>query len=133
MRTILFLSFACFLFTACNQGANQNANPAEGPIYSILNPTDFATKIKTGGQLIDVRTPEEMSQGAISGAILIDYNADGFETKIKTLKKDQPVLLYCRSGGRSGKTAQMLQKLGYSEIYDLEGGFMAWSKAFPSK
>ena len=79
-------------------------------------------------QLIDVRTPKEYDDGHINDAILIDYFSDDFKTKVQEFDKEKPLYLYCRSGGRSGKASKILKELGFKEIYDLKGGYLAWSK-----
>lgn len=79
-------------------------------------------------QLIDVRTPKEYEQDHIENAILIDYFSEDFKTKIQELDKDKPVYLYCKSGKRSEKSSKILADLGFTEIVNLKGGFMAWSK-----
>jgi rhodanese-related sulfurtransferase len=43
--------------------------------------------------------------------------------------KQQPVLVYCRSGSRSGHACQMLTKAGFDDVYNLAGGVMAWESA----
>jgi rhodanese-related sulfurtransferase len=43
------------------------------------------------------------------------------------LDKKNPIYLYCRSGNRSKKSADILIKLGFSEVYDLKGGFVEWN------
>jgi len=94
-----------------------------------LNIVEFNSAItKDNVQLIDVRTPKEYEQGHIPNAIVIDYFADDFATKAKTLDKNKPVYLYCRSGKRSAKASKKLQTLGFTQIYDLEGGYLKWSK-----
>jgi len=77
-------------------------------------------------QLIDVRTPEEFNGGTIEGAINIDFLASDFETKIEELAKDQPVYLFCKSGGRSGQAKLILAEHGFSEINNLIGGYSQW-------
>ncbi len=78
-------------------------------------------------QLIDVRTPAEVAAGAIPGAVNIDFYDDQFEKKIGALDPNRPIMVYCKSGGRSGKSAQALKKMGCKEVYDLAGGYTAWS------
>ncbi len=79
-------------------------------------------------QLIDVRTPEEYNLGHINGAVNIDYkNENIFYRSFKKLDKSKPVYLYCRSGNRSKKSADILIELGFSRIYDLKGGFIEWN------
>ena len=77
-------------------------------------------------QLVDVRTPEEFSEGYIKNAQNIDYNSPTFEQDILKLNKDKPVMLYCHSGGRSAKCAQKLKDAGFKKIYDLKGGISKW-------
>ncbi len=94
-----------------------------------LNIVEFNSAItKDNVQLIDVRTPKECEQGHIPNAIVIDYFADDFITKAKTLDKNKSVYLYCRSGKRSAKASKKLQTLGFTQVYDLEGGYLKWSK-----
>ncbi len=80
-------------------------------------------------QLVDVRTPSEFSEGYISYAENINVMASDFEQKIQKLDKEKPVYIYCRSGQRSNKAAQKMKELGFEEIYDLEGGILAWEKS----
>ncbi len=77
-------------------------------------------------QLIDIRRPEEFAAGHIKDAKNIDFYSEDFEKlMIQELDLGQPVYLYCRSGGRSGKAATKLSALGY-KIYDLKGGILDW-------
>jgi rhodanese-related sulfurtransferase len=80
-------------------------------------------------QLIDVRTPEEVSFGIIEGAQHIDYYDPEFASKMKRLNKDKPVVVYCAAGGRSAQTGEVLKNLGFNDVYDLTGGFRHWQEA----
>jgi rhodanese-related sulfurtransferase len=94
----------------------------------LLTPSDFKTEIDIDNvQLIDVRTPEEFKEGHIKGAINIDFYSEEFESEFNKLDKEQPVYLYCRSGYRSNESAIKLSKMGFKEIYDLEGGFLNYN------
>jgi rhodanese-related sulfurtransferase len=79
--------------------------------------------------VLDVRTPEEFAQGHLSGAVLADYKSSDFEAQLKKLDRSKPVLLYCRTGNRSGKSLPTLQRLGFGKIYHFTGGTTAWKKA----
>jgi rhodanese-related sulfurtransferase len=48
---------------------------------------------------------------------------------VKVVDPKKPVLVYCRSGGRSAKAAKQMKDLGFVEISDLDGGITAWKKA----
>lgn len=77
-------------------------------------------------QLIDVRTLEEYEQGHIKNALLVDYFSDDFKDQINRLDKSKPVYFYCRSGRRSAKASKISSKLGFKEIYNVKGGYLAW-------
>jgi rhodanese-related sulfurtransferase len=77
-------------------------------------------------QLIDVRTSEEFSEGHIENAVNIDVTANDFDAKVASLDKEKPVMVYCKSGGRSAKASARLKELGFKTITDLEGGITNW-------
>ena len=83
---------------------------------------------KDGAQLIDVRTSREFSAGTIDGAKNIDYNGETFEKQMKKLDKTKPVLVFCAAGGRSENAAELLKEWGFTEVYDLEGGYNGWKE-----
>lgn len=93
-----------------------------------INAKDFRNLIATDSVLImDVRTPEEFKEGHIFGAINIDWkNQDEFISKITTLAKDNTILVYCRSGHRSGLATQYLKEQGFEKLYNLETGIEGW-------
>jgi len=78
--------------------------------------------------LLDVRTPEEWSQGSIEGATKINFFDSDFSDKLTQLDNSSPVLVYCKSGGRSAKATLILEKAGFNEVYNLLGGYNAYSK-----
>lgn len=81
-------------------------------------------------QLLDVRTEEEWNEGHLEGAVRADVTEKDFETAVKKVTDPtKPVLVYCRSGGRSARAAKRLEALGYKVVYDLDGGITAWKKA----
>lgn len=74
--------------------------------------------------LIDVRSPEEYSQGALPGSTLVPF-WDAMRGRI-LLPKDTPLLLVCAVGGRSLAVGRYLAAQGYREVYNLKGGLDAW-------
>lgn len=86
--------------------------------------------IADGIQLLDVRTEEEWNEGHLKGAKRVDITAEGFLEKAKaTLDPKKPVLVYCRSGGRSAKATKALREAGFTTVHDMDGGITAWQKA----
>ena len=80
--------------------------------------------------LIDVRTAEEHEDGCIPGTdYLIDVLEDSFsELCDKTLPDSSTVAIYCRSGKRSQKAAQILSSKGH-KVYELESGYNGWKES----
>ena len=112
------------MFIALSNCSCKNDTSSEIQVISI---EEMQTILKMDEvQLVDVRTPEEFSEGYIKNAQNIDFNSPTFEQDILKLNKDKPVMLYCHSGGRSAKCAQKLKDAGFKKIYDLEGGISKW-------
>ena len=102
-----------------------------------LDPDTFHDLLQKRPQikLIDVRKQEEYDEGHIAGAQLLPVQELSQE-RIDALdvKKDDEVLLYCRSGGRSGHALHTMKTLGYTNVKHLDGGIMAWEeKKLPVK
>ncbi len=77
--------------------------------------------------ILDVRTPDEYSEGHIEKSVNIDFNANDFKTKINELDKNKTYLVYCRSGNRSSKAIKVMEQLGFKEAYNI-GSIMNWQK-----
>jgi rhodanese-related sulfurtransferase len=94
----------------------------------VLAPEVFKKQIKKKRkiQLLDVRTPEEYAEGHLKNAQNLNFHNENFKSQIAQLNKKKPIYLYCRSGGRSGKTATMLKEMGFTQVYDLQGGITQW-------
>ena len=82
-------------------------------------------------QLIDLREPKEFEAGHILGARNIPMTQ--FKNRSKEIRPDLPVYLYCQNSGRSARAALSLKKKGYSQIYQLQGGFKTWTGKVKSK
>jgi len=101
---------------------------------TLLPPADFKKKIEntTNPVIVDVRTPEEYSDGHLPDAVNIDWEGNHFDHQIQTLDKNASVFVYCYGGGRSSDAAEEMRKHGFKNVYDLKGGYAAWKKAgFP--
>lgn len=97
----------------------------------LLSPDEFDGKLARSGQaiLLDVRTPGEYREGHLANALNIDYRGTDFKDKIARLDKTKPVFVYCLAGGRSAAAAEILQKNGFKEVYDMNGGYLKWTAA----
>jgi rhodanese-related sulfurtransferase len=95
-----------------------------------LAPQEFESKMKElkNITLVDVRTPAEFAQGHLANALLLDIYSPDFKTQLAKLDKSKPVFVYCAAGGRSNSAAQTLAGMGFTVVYDLQGGINAWKK-----
>jgi len=138
MNKMLFLTlFLLFGLNSCQSQSGEKAaditgNPvgqAGSTSFEDLGPVTFKAKMtEPDVVLLDVRTPEEIAQGKIEGAIEINFYDENFSAKMKGLEKDKTYLIYCRSGNRSGKACKIMSEQGFKKLYNLKGGYTAWSQ-----
>lgn len=95
--------------------------------YHLLGPAEFEAQIAaTPEHVVNVHVPYE---GELPGTTeFIDYQAIGGDERLPA-DKSAPVLLYCRSGRMSKIAADTLSAEGYTNLYDLSGGMVAWEEA----
>jgi rhodanese-related sulfurtransferase len=118
MKSVLFILFLSVHVGAfCQKG------------IKMVDVDTFTKLISQGdSQLLDVRTSKEFKQGNIEGSINIDYWKSDFIEQVKNkFDKSKPLYIYCAGGGRSGMASENLKKKGFKLIYDLEGGYEAYS------
>lgn len=85
---------------------------------------DYATAVGTNGQLVDVREPLEVANGTIPGSINIPLGE--LDSRLQELDPSRPVVLLCRSRGRSTQAARFLTANGFAEVVNLSGGMLAY-------
>lgn len=114
----LFL-FLSSLFSCQQKGDFKSMDVAE--FDSLIQDEDI--------QRLDVRTLAEYSEGHIAKATNINVMDDSFASMADSLlQKDKPIAVYCRSGKRSKKAAEILSNKGY-KVFELDKGFNAWQEA----
>jgi thioredoxin len=116
-----------FAVLSCNGQTSKNVKTIEAAA--------FAEKIAAtpNAQILDVRTPEEYVSGHIDNAVNVNWNGTDFVAKAAALDKTKPVFVYCKSGGRSKQASAKLEELGFTTIYELQGGMLKWDAAGLSK
>ena len=118
MKNILFLLSTVILFSCVNTNSQ---------IIEDINAEKFRQFIEKGdGIIIDVRTSQEFNSGHIIDATNIDFYSEDFTDKLKIVRKDVPIYVYCRSGGRSSSAANKMEKLGFTKVYNMLGGIGSW-------
>lgn len=129
MKTTLKLTILVLvtvLGISCNT-KSQTKPDEKTTTISVISPTEFKEK-SVNHKIIDVRTPEEFSEGHIEGAVNINFFDPTFLDQIAKYNKNEPLYIYCRSENRSGKAAKKMTDLGFEQIYNLEGGLLNWMK-----
>ena len=79
--------------------------------------------------VVDVRPVADFSQGHIINAVNLPMNA--FQNQLGQLKKHQgkPIIVSCRSGAQSSQACRHLRSAGFTDVYNLKGGMLAWQNA----
>lgn len=127
---VLAIMFSA-VFASCQE---REGDQAQNQVVQLLQPQKFDDAVKAGKevQLVDVRTQGEFSTGHLANALNFDIQGAEFEKQVSTLSKDKPVYVYCRSGGRSARAAEQLEKMGFKQVFNMDGGIMAWkAKGLP--
>jgi len=92
-----------------------------------LSPREYDQK--KGLAMLDTRTTKEYEAGHIPGAVHVPLSDIG--DKVKKLKKDKELMVYCNNGSRSIWAIKRLMGMGYKNLYNLKGGFDAWKRIHP--
>ena len=100
---------------------------AATPSVTLLSGAEFARTFSEtpGAVLLDVRTPAEFAAGHISGAVNMDYESPNFKAEVAALSPETPYFIYCRSGRRSGLSAEIMKEAGIVRVVDLAGGIVS--------
>ncbi len=112
MKKIFTILIMIFLVTACS-----------GSKYEAIDTNKALQLIDDGAIILDVRTVEEFNREHIPNAINIpldQIDTIGFD-------KDSTIIVYCQTGMRSKEAILKMVDLGYTSLYNLDGGLLNWS------
>ncbi|APV44410.1 Rhodanese-related sulfurtransferase [Dehalogenimonas formicexedens] len=131
LKVLIMTALLTATFVGC---AGSPSDTAPNQTIRKISVAEAKTLIQTNAGkadfvVLDVRTPSEFSQGHLSGAINIDYNAGNFQAEVSKLDKNKRYLVYCRTSHRSGLAVDIMKDLGFKEVYDMDGGIEAWMSA----
>ena len=111
----------------------QPANP-DVPVTLDAKAFRDRSKSEPNAVILDVRTPEEVSQGMIPGAKPLNFRASDFSSKLGELDKNKTYFVYCKGGGRSSKTIDLMKSSGFKHVHELKDGYDGWVEAgYPVK
>jgi rhodanese-related sulfurtransferase len=96
----------------------------------LITVTELQDRLSKGEQvnLVDVRELSEHKEFNIGGKLIPLGNIQAMEVDQIESLKEQELILYCRSGNRSGQACQILDMLGFTNTKNLQGGMLAWQK-----
>lgn len=107
---------------ACGAPSGRGSNLSPAKADSLIQ----AHKSDSSFLLLDIRTPQEYAMGHMPHAKLVDFYAPNFQSEIAKLPRNAPILLYCRSGNRSGQALDLMQGMGFTDVRHLAGGINLW-------
>lgn len=111
-----------FTLLNCKQTAVQQS--------TLLEPQEMKEFLSSDDiLLVDVRTPKEFNAGHIKNAINVDFKSSKFDEEVQKLDTTKTLVIYCRSGRRSGMSTPDFLKAGFKEVHDLKGGVLNWQKS----
>jgi adenylyltransferase/sulfurtransferase len=93
-----------------------------------ITPQELAERLKSVDRpfLLDVRNPYEVAIATIPGTSLV-ISLDQLPERLTELDKDADMVIYCRSGARSGRAVEFLRYHGFQKAVNLAGGILRWS------
>lgn len=123
--TWIAILFIGIVIASCNSTDSSQTKEAPKNIpaseaLSLVQDTSIIT--------IDVRTKEEVDSGYIEGAdLFFDVKSPEFTEQIATLDRSKTYLVYCHSGKRAAKAANILSEAGFNNVYNMTGGYSTWT------
>lgn len=98
----------------------------------IITADDVKFRLESGEKLnlVDVREPHENAEFNIGGVLVPLGKVQTMQIEEIEDLKNEEVIVYCRSGNRSGQAALMLETFGFTDVKNLAGGMLAWKERF---
>jgi rhodanese-related sulfurtransferase len=137
IRTLRFapvvLVIALAISAGCTGTQTSAANATSG--HTDLSVEEFKQMVdQFQGQpgeatILDVRTPSEFERERLRDAVNLDVSAGVFSDRVARLDRGKTYLVYCQSGTRSARAAQIMSGLGFTKVYNMRGGIAKWKDA----
>ena len=135
LSLVLALALGAGVLSACQSnsagstgtGSSAATSDAATPAVRTISGAEAIELMKseTDYVIVDVRTESEYAEGHVPGAMLIPLDTISGSEVAELPNKDQLIMLYCRSGNRSGQAAGIMEGMGYTNIVDF-GGIIDW-------
>ncbi len=132
------LLLAAASLAGCSSGTTQTTDtPADtpaaeqsvSPAVTLVDAPTAQALIDKGVPVLDVRRPDEFAAGHVEGAVNINLEDPAFADEVAALDATSPWVVYCRTGRRSAVAAAQMESAGFTRLYDMSGGIVAWEQA----
>lgn len=120
-----YLPFMAAVFVALSLIAC-SPSPTSGDSVSAREVYELIQKHPDEVLVLDVRTPQEVAEGTVPGAVVMNFYDTGFKERLAALDRGKTILVYCHSGGRSAATIEMLRSMGFADVRHMGGGIIEW-------
>ena len=124
MKNCILFGLVLFVGLSCNKGGNEIEMVSPEQVYEAVYNSD-----QSDIQLVDVRKESEYEVRHLKDAQNICVSSEDFKQKVAVLDKSKPVYVYCKGGGESAQAAQILKEMGFTKVYDLQGGIDNWQES----
>ena len=130
IATLVVVGLGLVWFISKPSAQNSSGDPisTQSSAVQLISPSEFAERVREKNAfIVDVHTPEQTHIPGTNAVIPFDQiqsNKDKLPTD-----KSTPILVYCRSGSMSSKASAEIAALGYTTVYDLEGGTNAYKES----
>ncbi|MEL6534325.1 MAG: rhodanese-like domain-containing protein [Bacteroidota bacterium] len=139
VKPLNYLVLSCMVVAmmACGVGATASADSSapERQVAQAVTAEELQGLLQTPDDnrvVLDVRTPAEVAEGIIEGAMVMDFRSADFETLLQKLDRDKHYFVVCASGRRSGRTQAIMNTMGFGQVTNVEGGMNGWkAKGYP--
>ena len=93
-----------------------------------ITPTELNRRLDSGEPIVVIDVRESWELAIMSLPFARPIRMIEILSRLAEIPHDCPVVIFCRTGSRSTRTVEMLQLRGYNNVYNLEGGILAWAR-----
>lgn len=137
IRTLRFAPVVLVLALAISAGCTGTPSSAANATstYTDLSVDEFKQMVdQSQGQpgetvILDVRTSTEFERERLRDAVNLDVSLGVFGDRVARFDRQKTYLVYCQSGTRSARAAQIMGELGFAKVYNMRGGIAKWKDA----
>lgn len=127
--SFLFFAILTLVIVSCNNVQKTNDKVMTKTIEVVAPKAMYEILLKDpSAQLVDVRTKDEFAVSHLKDAQNICVTDNDFKQKVAFLDRSKPVYVYCKKGGRSAQASKILKQMGFTKIFDLQGGITNWEQ-----